>query len=83
MRIRIEDRTYDGTGAEIMYQLRLSAFDPTEFPDTESYIWQLRSNFIRMTDQDCPLPERGVEAQAQTMIIALAKIGALEVLDHS
>ena len=83
MRIRIEDRTYDGTGAEIMAQLRLSAFDPTEFPDTESYIWQLRSNFIRMTDQDCPLPEHGVEAQAQTMIIALAKIGALEVLDHS
>ena len=83
MRIRIEDRTYDGTGAEIMDQLRLSTFDPTEFPDTESYIWQLRSNFIRMTDQDCPLPERGVEAQAQTMIIALAKIGALEVLDHS
>lgn len=58
-------------------------FDPTEFPDTESYIWQLRSNFIRMTDQDCPLPDRGVEAQAQTMIMALAKIGALEVLDHS
>ena len=25
---------------------------------------------------------RGVEALAQTMIMALAKIGALEVLDH-
>ena len=71
------------TGTEIMDQLRKAAFDPTEFPDTESYIWQLRSNFIRMTDQDCPLPDRGVEAQAQTMIMALAKIGALEVLDHS
>ena len=35
-----------------------------------------------MTDQDCILPDRGVEAQAQTMIMALAKIGALEVLDH-
>ena len=66
MKIRIEDTVYEGTGT----------------PDTESYIWQLRSNFIRMTDQDCILPDRGVEAQAQTMIMALAKIGALEVLDH-
>ena len=80
--IRIEDTVYEGTGTEIMDQLRKAAFDPTEFPDTESYIWQLRSNFIRMTDQDCILPDRGVEAQAQTMIMALAKIGALEVLDH-
>ena len=76
MKIRIEDTAYEGTGTEIMDQLRKAAFDPTEFPDTESYI-------IRMTDQDCPLPDRGVEAQAQTMIMALAKIGALEVLDHS
>ena len=83
MKIRIEDTAYEGTGTEVMDQLRKAAFDPTEFPDTESYIWQLRSNFIRMTDQDCPLPDRGVEAQAQTMIMALAKIGALEVLDHS
>ena len=82
MKICIEDTVYEGTGAEIMEQLRLSCFDPTEFPDTESYIWQLHSNFIRMTDQDCPLPEHGVEAQAQAMIMALAKIGALEVLDH-
>ena len=29
------------------------------------------------------MPDRGVEAQAKTMIMALAKIGALEVLDHS
>ncbi len=62
MKIRIEDTVYEGTGTEIMEQLR--------------------SNFIRMTDQDCILPDRGVEAQAQTMIMALAKIGALEVLDH-
>ena len=82
MRVRIEDTIYEGTVTEIMDQLRKAAFDPTEFPDTESYIWQLRSNFIRMTDQDCILPDRGVEAQAQTMIMALAKIGALEVLDH-
>ena len=61
MKIRIEDTVYEGTGTEIMDQLRKAAFDPTEFPDTESYIWQLRSNFIRMTDQDCILSDRGVE----------------------
>ena len=62
MRVRIEDTIYEGTGTEIMDQLRKAAFGPT--------------------DQDCILPDRGVEAQAQTMIMALAKIGALEVLDH-
>ena len=39
MKIRIDERTYEGTGEEIMEQLRLATFDPTEFPDTESYIW--------------------------------------------
>ena len=61
MKIRIDDTIYEGTGAEILEQLRLAAFDPTEFPDTESYLWQLRSNFIRMTDRDCVLPEHGLD----------------------
>ena len=47
MKIRIDTRTYEGTGTEILEQLRLTAFDPTEFPDAESYLWQLRSNFMR------------------------------------
>lgn len=81
MKIRIDDATYEGTGAEILEELRLASFDPTEFPDTESYLWQLRSNFIRMTDRDCVLPERGLEAQAQALFGELARIGALEVLE--
>ena len=80
MKIQMEEDILSGTGAEIMDQLRARVFDPTEFPDTESYIWQLRSNFIRMTDRDCVLPESGVEEQARSMIGALAGIGALEVL---
>ena len=80
MKIRIDERTYEGTGAEIMDQLRLETFDPTEFPDTESYIWQLRSNFIRNTDLDCDLTDSGLERQAGAMIAQLAKVGALEVL---
>ena len=81
MKIRIDDTIYEGTGAEILEQLRLAAFDPTEFPDTESYLWQLRSNFIRMTDRDCVLPKHGLEEQARVLFGELAKIGALEVLE--
>ena len=81
MKIRIDDATYEGTGVEILEELRLASFDPTEFPDTESYLWQLRSDFIRMTDRDCILPERGLEAQARVLFGELAKIGALEVLE--
>ncbi len=82
MKLRIEETEYEGTGTEIMDRLRLAAFDPTEFPDTESYIWQLRTNYIRMTDRDCVLPERGVEEQARAMFAALAGIGALEILEE-
>jgi len=82
MKIRIDEQMYEGTGAEIMDRLRLAAFDPTEYPDTESYIWQLRANYIRMTDRDCALPERGVEEQARAMFAALAGIGALEILEE-
>ena len=80
MKIRIDDRIYEGTATAIMDQLRLSAFDPTEHPDAESYLQQLRANFIRTTGLDCPLPSGSVERQAQAMIEKLAKYGALEVV---
>ncbi len=81
MKIRIDEKTYEGTGAEIMEQLRQESFDSGEFPDTESYIWQLRSNLIRATGLDCDLPKAGVERQALAMVAQLAKVGALEVLE--
>ena len=80
MKIRIDETTYEGTGTAIMDQLRLSSSDPTEHPDAQSYLQQLRANFIRTTGLDCPLPEGSVERQAQAMIDHLAKYGALEVL---
>ncbi len=82
MKIRIDDRIYEGTGTAIMDQLRLAAFDPTEHPDAESYLQQLRANFIRTTGLDCPLPDGSVERQAQAMIDHLAKYGALEVIHN-
>ena len=42
----------------------------------------IRSNFIRMTDRDCVLPEHGLEEQARVLFGELAKIGALEVLEN-
>ena len=82
MKISIDERTYEGTGEEIMEQLRQQTFDPTEYPNTESYIYQLRSNFIRATDLACDLPESGVERQARTMFTHLARAGALEILEE-
>ena len=82
MKIRIDDTIYEGTGAEILEQLRLAAFDPTEFPDTESFLWFLRSNAIRMTGIDCPLPDADVETQAQAMLRHLARIGGLRMLEE-
>ena len=80
LKIRIDGITYEGSGEAIMDQLRLAAFDPTEHPDAQSYLQQLRANFIRTTGLDCPLPDGSVERQAQAMIDKLAKYGALEVI---
>ncbi len=81
MKIRIDERPYEGTAVEILDQLRLASFDPAEFPDAESYLWQLRSNFMRATDLDCALPGSGLERQARAMFALLEKAGAMEVLD--
>ena len=56
MKIQIEDTVYEGTAAGIMEQLRDLSFDPTEFPDVETYIWFVQNNVIRTTGMDCPLP---------------------------
>ena len=80
MKIRIDGTTYEGSGEAIMDQLRLAAFDPTEHPDAQSYLQQLRVNFIRTTGLDCLLPDGSVERQAQAMIEQLARYGALEVV---
>ena len=81
LKIRIEQAVLEGTGTEIMEQLRMRAFDPDEFPDTESYIWQLQANYTRMTDQDCDLPKGNTEARARAMLMQLVKIGALELTE--
>ena len=81
LKIQIEEPVYEGTATEIMGRLRDQAFDPTEFPDIESYIWFLQSNVIRTAGIDCPLPEGDTEVQAQAMFRHLDKIGGLTLLE--
>ena len=82
MKIQIEDTIYAGTGTEIMDQLRGRAFDPTEFPDADTYIWFLRNNVVRTTGMECPLPEGGTERRARAMIKHLERTGALVLLEE-
>lgn len=81
MKIQIEDTTYTGTGTEIMDQLRDRSFDPTEFPDTDTYIRFLQNNVIRTTEMDCPLPDGSTERRARAMLKHLERIGALVLLE--
>ena len=81
MKIRIEETTYEGTGVEIMDRLRDRMFDPTEFPDTDSYIWFVQNNVIRSTGMDCPLPDGDTEIRAAALLRKLADIGGLTILE--
>lgn len=81
MKIQIEETVYEGTATEIMGRLRNQTFDPTEFPDIESYIWFLQSNVIRTTGMDCPLPDGDVETQAAALLRHLDRFGALTMLE--
>jgi len=83
MKIRIDETTYEGTGAEIMDQLRGEMFDPAEFPDTDSYIWFVQCNVIRSTGMDCPLPDSDTETQAVALLRQLDKIGGLTILEDA
>ena len=80
MKIQIEETVYEGTATEIMGRLRDQTFDPTEFPDLESYIWFLQSNVIRTTGMDCPLPDGDAETQAAALLRHLDRIGGLRLL---
>lgn len=72
---------YEGTAAGIMEQLRDLSFDPTEFPDVETYIWFVQNNVIRTTGMDCPLPDGDAETQAAALLRHLERFGALTMLE--
>ncbi len=78
MKIRIEEKEYEGSGVEILEQLRRETFE--ECPDAETYLWQLQTGFIRLTGLDCRLPDTSLERQARALFAMLAKAGAMEIL---
>lgn len=82
MKIQIEETIYEGTGTEIVDQLRCRMLDPTDCPDTGSYIEFLRNNIIRAAGLDFPLPQGDLERQARTIFGQLAKVGALVLLEE-
>lgn len=82
MKIQIDSVIYEGTAVEILNSLRDQIFDPTEFPDTETYLWFLRNNVIRSTGKDYVLPEGDLEAQAKAMLHYLEDIGGLLLLEE-
>ena len=77
MKIQIDDTVYEGTAAGIMEQLRNLSFDPTEFPDVETYIWFAQNNVIRTTVMDCPLPDGDAETQAAAALLPLRRKKAI------
>ena len=81
LKIQIEETVYEGTATEIMGRLRDQTFDPTEFPDVETYIWFVQNNVIRTTGMDCPLPDGDAETQAAALLRHLERFGALKLLE--
>ena len=70
MKIQMEEDILSGTGTEIMDQLRARVLDPTEFPDTESYIWFLREQCGAYHRPGLSsLPEGDVEQQARHCVM--------------
>ena len=80
MKIRIDDTIYEGTAVEILDRLRGRFDEGNDYPDTESYIRQLRRNFISSAKEDCDLPKGGLEDRARTVLFRFADVGSLEIL---
>ncbi len=81
MKICVEETIYEGSGTEILDQLRSQTFCAAEFPDTDSYIRFVQENLSRTADVECVLPNKDTETRARTLLYCLAKTGALELLE--
>ena len=53
MKVKIKDAEYEGTCTEIVDQLRFQNDETNEYPDTESYILQMKINLVRETGKVC------------------------------
>ena len=80
MKVRIEEREYEGSGAEIIEQLRLEHPEAEKFAFTESYVRYVAANFTRSTGLEIALPETGVEDMSKAMLHRLADAGAALII---
>ncbi len=77
MHIQLGEHDFQGTGKEILEQMRELQFDPNEFPDNETYLWQLQANYIKIAQKPCPIPDGNIEVQARAMFRHLEEFGTL------
>lgn len=83
MKIRIEEDVYEGSPSEIMERLRDHSFDANEFSDLDGYMRHLQSQFQRLTDMPCELPEGSYDVRAKALFERLADIDAVEILESA
>ena len=82
MKVRIEEREYEGSGAEIMEQLRLEHPEADKF-SAESYVRYVAANFTRSTGLEIALPETSLEDMADAMLHRLADAGAALIINDN
>ena len=80
LKIRIEDRDYRGTPAEILDQLRTEA--DRGIPTVAEYIRFVQDNIQRMCGQPCTLDGGSTEKRALSLIQRLEALYALEVVEE-
>ena len=80
MKVRIKDAEYEGTCTEIVDQLRFQNDENNEYPDTESYILQMKINLVREKGKVCVLPKGDTEKKARAILLRFASVGWLEVV---
>ena len=82
MKVRIEEREYEGSGAEIMGQLRLAHPEADKF-SAESYVRYVAANFTRLTGLEIALPETSLEDMSDAMLHRLANAGAALIINDN
>ena len=80
MTVRIDGAEYGGACTEIVDQLRFQNDENNEYPDTESYIRQMKINLVRETGKVCVLPKGDTEKKARAILLRFASVGWLEVV---
>ena len=80
MKVRIKEAEYEGTCTEIVDQLRFQNDENNEYPDTESYLFQMKLNLVRETGKACVLPKGAAESRARAILLRFESVGWLEVV---